>query len=369
MLNNGNGLKSGAGAGGRQYHVEVDAVNAAQWSELVDKFEDANLYQTWAYGEVRWQIGNLSHLVLKEDERPVAIAQVRLMKLAGSRFGIAYLRWGPLCQPKGSELREEVVHAMAVALKQEYAVKRGMSLQVLPNACAGTARARIFEAAFSGYRRENFPPGTTTRTLVLDLAKPLDQLRKNFDPKWRNKLSGAEKNNLTLVEGHSEELFQKFVALFHEMHSRKQFAAPAKIEDFALMQRKLAPSQKMKVFICEENGTPVAGAVIAAMGSGGIYLHGATSDNGLKAKGSYLLQWAAIQRLKQQGVRFYDLGGINPDKNPGVYTFKNGMSGQDMFYMAPLCVSGGLTGAIVQKAATFARNRFLPQFRRLLKRP
>ena len=45
------------------YQIEVDRVKEAEWSELMSRFDDANIYQTWSYGAVRWQQKNLSHLV------------------------------------------------------------------------------------------------------------------------------------------------------------------------------------------------------------------------------------------------------------------------------------------------------------------
>ena len=47
------------------WQVEVDRATSAEWSEMLDLFDDANIYQTSAYGEVRWGEKNLSRLVLK----------------------------------------------------------------------------------------------------------------------------------------------------------------------------------------------------------------------------------------------------------------------------------------------------------------
>ena len=47
--------------------AEIDCVTKAQWSALLNHFEDANIYQTWSYGAVRWGERNLSHLLLKQD--------------------------------------------------------------------------------------------------------------------------------------------------------------------------------------------------------------------------------------------------------------------------------------------------------------
>ena len=43
------------------WQVEVDRATPAEWSAMLDLFDDANLYQTWSYGAVRWGRKNLSH--------------------------------------------------------------------------------------------------------------------------------------------------------------------------------------------------------------------------------------------------------------------------------------------------------------------
>ena len=96
----------------------------------------------------------------------------------------------------------------------------------------------------------------------------------------------------------------------------------------------------MQIMICEDRGAPVAGLVVSAIGGSAIYLLGATSDDGLKSKGAYLLQWNMIQWLKQNGVRWYDLGGIDPEANRGVYSFKKGIRWRGRLSDRPL---GGIT--------------------------
>ena len=76
------------------------------------------------------------------------------------------------------------------------------------------------------------------------------------------------------------------------------------------------------------NGQPVAGHVSSTLGDTCIYVLGASSELGRKYKASYLLQWRAIEAAKAGGARWYDLGGVDPEKNPGVYHFKAGVNGR-----------------------------------------
>ncbi len=92
------------------WQVEVDRSTPAEWSQMLDLFDDANLYQTWSYGGVRWGRRNLSHLVLKRGSEVLGMAQLRIVRPTSFKFGMAYLRWGPLCERRGRPLDPEVRH-------------------------------------------------------------------------------------------------------------------------------------------------------------------------------------------------------------------------------------------------------------------
>jgi lipid II:glycine glycyltransferase (peptidoglycan interpeptide bridge formation enzyme) len=190
--------------------VEIDQVTSAEWAELLELFVDANVYQTWSFGAIRWGEGNLSHLVLKRDGDVVGIAQVRIVRVPVVGCGIAYLRWGPLCHRRGRELDPEVVRDMARALQTEYVERRRLFLRVLPNAFVGSPRAELFQTGFSQFKTEPANKVNTYRTIVVDLSGTLDELRKRLNQKWRNQLNRAEKNGLQIVEGTGIEEYRAF---------------------------------------------------------------------------------------------------------------------------------------------------------------
>ena len=86
---------------------------------------------------------------------------------------------------------------------------------------------------------------------------------------------------------------------------------------------------KPLIFICESEGKPLAGGVFSVNGQTGVYLLGATNEEGMKCKASYLVQWSAIEFLKEHGFGTYDLGGCNPNWDKGRYHFKKGVCGKN----------------------------------------
>jgi lipid II:glycine glycyltransferase (peptidoglycan interpeptide bridge formation enzyme) len=335
----------------------VDRATPAEWSRMLDLFDDANIYQTSAYGSVRWGEKNLSRIVLKRDGEVVAMAQVRVIRPTPLKFGMAYLRWGPLWERRGLPLDPDVPMRMARAVEDEYLNKRKLFLRVLPNAFAGSPRAATMQAAFCRFTQEPFDASNTYRTFVLDLSPSLEELRSRLDKKWRNQLTRSEKNNLRVITGDGREEYETFCRIYSQMRKRKAFETTVDADEFGHIHETLPESQRMRILICEDKGVPVAGLVATAMGESAIYLLGATSDDGLNSKGAYLLQWTLISWLKERGVKWYDLGGIDPEVNPGVYHFKRGFSGMDICQMNPLVASNSVfSSGIVKAGLTMQRK-------------
>jgi hypothetical protein len=323
---------------------------------LLDDFADANIYQSWSYGAARWGARNLSHLALTHRGQVVAMAQVRIIRPTPFKVGMAYLRWGPLFHRKGQEPDVEIVIRMARALREEYAGRRGLVLEVVPNAFAESPRAALFQSAFAGFESEQTPSASRYRTLVLDLTPPLEELRGNLDKKWRNQLVRSEKNGLKVTVGTGADEYGRFCRMYKEMQKRKSFGSTVDIEEFGRIQESLPEKHRMQTLLCEHEGVAVAGLIASAMGDSAIYLLGATSDQGLTAKGGYLLQWTLIEWLKKTGIRWYDLGGIDPESNSGVYHFKKGLSGTEASHIRPLVAHNSAVSYALFRAVMAARS-------------
>ena len=141
------------------------------------------------------------------------------------------------------------------------------------------------------------------------------------------------------------------------MRRRKTFETSVDVEEFGRIQQSLPERHRLRVMIAYEGEVAIAGLVVSAMGDTGIYLLGATGDAGLNAKGAYLLQWSLIAWLKENGCTRYDLGGIDPASNPGVYHFKKGLSGADATYLPPLMACRNALSFRLMKAGLAMRRR------------
>ena len=315
------------------YSYEVDRLKEQDWHALLSQFEDANIYQTWPYAAVISGERNMSHVVVRKNGEVVAIAQARMAKLPSVPVGIAYMRWAPLWRRRGQPADSENFRQALRAIRREYVLTRHLVLRIFPQVIDhGDSRFSeiLSEEGFSLNAGE-----PRARTIFMALTPTLDELRTGMNAHWKRELKVGEKNKLNVVEGSSDEIFADFVAMYKEMVSRKKFVEPNDIHQFREIQRRLPEGMKMHVMLAKSGGEVQAGLICSAIGDTAVYLFGATSNGGMKSRGSYLLHWKLLGELKERGTATYNLNGINPVKNPGTYKFKNdlaGLHGTDVFY-------------------------------------
>ncbi len=298
-----------------------------KWNDLLDNFIDANIYQTWSYAEIVQSEKIIEHVAIYERENLLAIALVRIKSIPVLKRGVAYIYRGPLWRKYGCQVSMNDFQRLLEALRLHYVEKNKYLLKLRPS---------IFNDNFVKIEVDQdlyLDPGSDNkiyRTLVLNLDEDLEVIRKNFKQKWRNCLNQAEKNGIEVVSGNNRELYDFFINLYTQMIQRKKFKEYVDIRKIGDMNDRLANKFKLQIFIAFKDNNPVSALVGSAMGDTGIYLLGATNEMGMKIKSAYLLQWEMIKWLKSKGIKRYDLGGIDPINNPGVFKFKVGISDKEV---------------------------------------
>src|SRR5271154_3110952 len=200
------------------FSFEVDTVNEARWSETIAEFADANLYQTLPYGIVRSGRANVSHLLLKRGTEILAAVQTRIAKIPCLPLGAAYVFWGPLWKRNGSA--DVAIFRQAVrALRDEYVIRRKLVLRIVPNLSGPDSPVfrKILEE--EGYTFQEHAPRRST--ILMNLEPALDELQRGLHQKWRYHLNKSRKQNLEMVEGEENHLFEAFGSIFEQMVDRK----------------------------------------------------------------------------------------------------------------------------------------------------
>jgi lipid II:glycine glycyltransferase (peptidoglycan interpeptide bridge formation enzyme) len=334
--------------------ADVDQVSPAQWTDAIHRFDDATIYQTWAHDAVRWGEHRTSHFLLKRQQDVVAAAQVRILKAPVLKAGIAYLFKGPMWRLKGEDPNPDVFRHMISALRAEYVTRQGLLLRVIPNEIDREPDPFRAILESEGYRCR--ASAKAYRTFLLDLDPPLDVLRKNLRHTWRTNLNKAEARGFQIQEGTSDDLYAQFIGLYKEMHERKQFVQFVDVHQFRDIQRQLPDPEKMRIMLCSLDGEPVAAAVSSTLGQVALEVFLATNKKAMQTQAAFCLIWEQIGRFKQQNVRYFDIGGIDPEANPGGYRFKGGLGGQDISHVGEFEARDNLLSSTLVDIAQRARS-------------
>ncbi|MDZ7296297.1 MAG: methicillin resistance protein, partial [candidate division KSB1 bacterium] len=175
-----------------RYAVSVCPLRRHEWDAVVADFADLTVYQTWAYGAVRWGEQNITHLLLRRSGKIVAAAQARLFRAPMLGLGVAYVRYGPLFRNGATEETLETFRQAVRALRNEFVCARRLILRLNVNLWSlGNPEPYKRVLVDEGFRPAPFIP--PLRTLVVDLRPTLEELRANLLQRWRNNLNQAER--------------------------------------------------------------------------------------------------------------------------------------------------------------------------------
>ncbi|MDO8558899.1 MAG: peptidoglycan bridge formation glycyltransferase FemA/FemB family protein, partial [bacterium] len=161
-----------------------------------------------------------------------------------------------------------------------------------------------------------------------------DELLTAMHHKTRYNIGVADKHGVVVGEDGNVD---SFLRLLKKTAKRDRFNPhPAeyykKMFDYSGFQTKLYSAKHDGKPFGKAQGEPIAAALILIYGDAGYYLHGASDYECHSLMAPYALHWHIIKQLKAEGLKQYDLWGIDARKWPGVTRFKLGWSGQTVEY-------------------------------------
>ncbi|MDQ7090854.1 MAG: peptidoglycan bridge formation glycyltransferase FemA/FemB family protein [Methylococcales bacterium] len=324
---------------------QLQQLNQTDWLSAAKEFNDYGYMHYWAYGEQAAKRVNADSdqiAVLDENQKIVAMFNVRVKKIPFELGGIAYISGGAMID-KGQTDLGTTLTAVLTVIKQAYVTKRGLVLRIFLR----PKTASMFADEATIYHQLGFiEQGKTNATILVDLSPDLALIRKNLHQKWRNILNKSEKQEITVVAGNELSLFTDFEGLFTDLLQRKGLDIDMDNHFFKAVQENSPEQEKFHIAIAYKDELPISGHVSSISGDTSVYILGATNDVGRKLGAAYLLQWHVIEESKKQGCQWYDLGGINPEENPPVYQFKKRMGGEETEVTPVFQIQSGLKGIL-----------------------
>ena len=296
-----------------------------EWNRIVEGFCDLSLMQTWEYAEAKtgdssWKVERA--IFEGNDGRVLGAVQAMIRYVPGLGKGLVWISRGPLWRG-ADETDVSTLVAMMNLLRQYWVVERGMYLRILPTLFQGEVDSDLFTK--SGYRLVD--GSILWASSLLDLSLPIEVLRSRLQQKWRNCLNKAGRQGIVAQSGVEDVLFNDLLLEYEGMLQRKSFVScsPSLL---SRLQSTLPDERKLWVVRGRLGSQSLGGVLIARYGQFCEYLVGTVNDAGKRINAGQLLLWLAITQMKEQGYRWFDLGGMDPVRtSKGIMHFKRGVNG------------------------------------------
>ena len=343
--------------------VKLESVTRDEWYELAAGFFDWGFRHSYDFNQrcAVQQSSRVEQVKATLGGRAIGLAAVRIKRLPMLSLGIAYIGGGPLTQLADGVEPSRLAMVLS-ALRQRYVEEQGLLLRVSPPLVA----PELMELAQATYLSAGFeisPRVRGYRTMLLDLAADIPEIQARLAKRWKRQLNKGLKSGFELEVGTSDELFEQFCELFARFVKWKGFEVEHGPSFHLEVHKRLPEAARYLIVLCRHQGQLAGGLVLARTGDTAAYVLGATNPDLRDLRPGHYLQFKAIEKLKELGLRYYDLGGIDPEANPGVYEFKAGMTDVDISAPGPFECSPGIAQRLLLEAAELGYRKFL-EFKR-----
>ena len=300
--------------------------DAAQWSELLARVDEAPVFQSWGWGEFQrrsgWRPLRFHRAGTKDSGS--ALAQVLCRKMPGG-IEFAWIPGGPV---------NSNMHDLAHDMKTLYGalVREVGRCFMRCNVMQPSTKTEFF--ARNSFMVRAKRQVNSRYSVYLRLSGTPDEWLTSMSKKHRYYVRQANKHNIVWAVGADDTSLSTLAHLLAQMVSEKQIDIPVySLEQLQLMRQELGDA--MTVIVGHHEGQAVSGALVVSQGSRAHYLAAATTQHGRTLSAAYGMMYALRNHLVSTGISVFDLGGIAPHdrRASGVDHFKLGFGGDTVEYL------------------------------------
>jgi lipid II:glycine glycyltransferase (peptidoglycan interpeptide bridge formation enzyme) len=291
------------------------------WDQTLEGFADCSPFQSYAWGEYRRALGWEPHrwIALDEKEKVVAMMQASVRRYPLG-VGLIWSEGGPVGDLRACD--ENLQKAIrATGLRRFYCRFRCDRRRHIED---------VLRLAAQGWNT-SWSPLTSNYSMSLDLTQEEEGLLAGCDRNWRRNLRRADESNITIRQWMDAGV-DEVLSVYESMQEAKGLDEQLSRKEVEELLRNL--KHQLVLYRCDDE----AGQVISLLGCMVAGDHAcavfwATSEAGRKVHASYATFWAVVKHCRRIGIKSYDLAGIDPVRNHGVYRYKRATGATPIEYL------------------------------------
>lgn len=306
-----------------------EIVKKEEWESFLGKYNEANFLQSWYWGEFHKATGKAINRTGFYEKK--GLVGVMLSVVEPARRG-KYLTvpGGPLIDWQNRNLVQAFLDQLKIISKENSCV----FIRVRPQLKSDEFSKNVFKSL-------GFIKAPThlhaQRTSQLDITKSEEELLAQMRKTTRYEVKKAIKENIEIIKSSDSSDIKKFYDLQIETSKRQKFV-PFSYKFLYEQFKAFLPDDKTLLYNAYFEKKLLAQAFIIFYGREAVYHYGASTEEGRRYPGAYLIQWEAIKEARIRGMMRYNFWGVAPlDKADhrfsGLSLFKRGFGGKDVEYL------------------------------------
>lgn len=335
------------------YSTEIsEGTSHDEWDDFLASGPWGHPEQTTCWAVVEEPLGwRPVRILLRQGGRLAAGGQL-LVRSPGSLKSVAYLRAGPAFRDDDPEARRqwvEALHAWARASRVTY---------VIVSPCAPDD-VLVAELERWGYRPkyELLPPwNLTTATLLLDLSKSAETLRREMRRELRREIRIGGESELEFTEGGEGDLPRFFDLMKRTAERRGDRPIPADVQTLERIWSAFGSRGWVRLFRVRQGDETICTALIFPFGSTVRFWKYGWSGDQARSRPNQWLYWNLILWAREHGFPLFDIVQVEP-RIAGLLRDGEPLSPEDRTHplFGPTLFKLGFGGTVIRFPGAFYR--------------
>ncbi len=299
------------------------------WENFMSKHPEGNFLQSWYWGEFHKALGHKVYRTGFYIDNKLIGVMLSVVENA-KRGKYLTIPAGPIIDWKNKEQVEIFITGIRDIANSEKCV----FVRVRPQLESSNLSKKIFSE--NGFVSAPMHLHAEL-TLQLDITKPEEELLANMRKSTRYEIKKAQSLGIKVIATDDPLELKDFYDLQVETSKRQGFV-PFSYKFLEEQFKIFSGRGKAFLYTAKFENRVLAQAFVIFYGEEAAYHYGASTEEGRKYPGAYLIQWEAIKEAKRRGIKRYNFWGVAPEEEKnhrfyGVSVFKRGFGGEEVDYL------------------------------------
>jgi len=300
-----------------------------EWERFLSLHPEANFLQSWYWGEFHEKLNNkIQRTGFYVGNKLIGIMLSVVENAKRGRY--ATVPGGPIIDWQNPNLVDTFVKEIKRIAKEKNCVFTRVRPQL--------ESLEFSKSLFKKLGFINAPMHLHAElTSQLEITKTEDILLSQMRKTTRYEIKKAISQGIKITTTNDPSQIKKFYDLQIETSKRQKFV-PFSYKYLSEQFKVFAAKDKALLYSAYHENKLLACAFIIFYGKEAVYHYGASTEEGRRYPGAYLIQWEAILEAKKRGIIRYNFWGVSPldkweHRFSGLSLFKRGFGGHDVEYL------------------------------------